>query len=249
MEIKVAFFPTTRKMWLVSLFFIIVIFLLYYSFLYPHLAKIPIRSVTIPRNNDPLIYKVEMPRFVSDYVDQEMVITVSNPKEETIPCPRITVRTDRTEPFMELVITLKGTAQEQNFVEFGEIPPFSTRRAVFLMKAVSGKENVPFKLKFYFGDEAEPAQLSREPQGPVFSRLHTFTGHILVQTLLIPPLSNLALPLITLMICWFYEPYSKNRPILWTFLIVLGLHMVAALILTLFIVKIPALFKFTLLLF
>lgn len=230
---RIPLLPNTRGMWLLAIFFIMATFIIYYTMLYPQLSEYPIESSEIRSpSGDPLIYTVQIPRFVADYVDQELIVTVSNPTGEAASVPRITVRP--LSPKSGMSITLKGNEMLQDFVELGEIPPFSTRRAVFLVHVDSGAAGKFLNLGFFFGAQEIPQQTLRTPLGPKFNRLGTFKSHILVQTLLVPPLSNVVLPLLTLAICWFLEPYTQNWGIGRILLYVLALHVLIAFVVFLF---------------
>lgn len=208
-------FPSKSSVWILSMLLMAIFFLLYYNYGYPLINGVLLWQSEIEMDdpNDPVRITVLAPKFLADFDDQPLTVIAHNTGNQSASVAvSIQSRETSEDSDGDAIVLVRREEDDslQSAVEFDEILPHSSSRAIFLVRVVNGEPGNTFRLDFYLNDNEDPAILTPVPVNPVFNRLRLFQS-VVARALLLPPLANVVLPLSVFVICGLAQPFFLRK--------------------------------------
>lgn len=171
----------------------------------------------LAQQTDIAVAHIRIQRPVADFLESEVVITVQNMTTKTqtaVVGLEIGTNTTQTAPQTppRVYIRTPLTTRMQDVVSLEDIPPYGKVSAVFLVRIANGEKGCEYPLEFIINGKYAPnTQIAFEYNPP--ERLRMW----LVSLLLLPPGSNIAIPVLTMLFASWLESLSTllKRKSLW----------------------------------
>jgi len=187
--------PKTTRTWVFWLILVIITYVIYY-FVFPYPGcdasyEKARWSSEVPgeASIDNLKVFVRAPKWVADFVEREVEITIENPTDKPITA---TVALEAEPPVGRRYIYIDedGKRRQQNTVAFGEIQPYSKVVKEFYIRVSGGQRGMLLDLSFRLNNKPFKTDIVVNPE---FDRVRTLLLWV-AQTFLLPPGANGLIP-------------------------------------------------------
>lgn len=208
-------FPKTRDGWLVGILLSISMFLVYYFLPSPLFHQLENAYLEHFWQGEPkeiqgteLEIEIRVPRYVSSFVEREIVMSIRNLTDSSISAGIIVSIEDALAIVRADTEIAASTYSGSSTVPFGIIPPKGTiTRGLWFQPLIAEQESI--HLAFYLQTGADVKSLTNGRTSIAVSSEKTLVQSF-IRVLLLPPWLNLFLPITALILTWFREEFIQD---------------------------------------